>query len=90
MTTAKAIVGAVVTGLSTVLTALTTGDQRLSTAVVIAAIIATLVAYGAVYQTPNAPAAASDKGETFVSLLYVVALCVVIVVGVVWLLARIG
>lgn len=90
MTTAKAIVGAVVTGLSTVLTALTTGDQHVGPAVIIAAVIAALVAYGGVYVTTNRPAAASDSGETFMAVLWAIALIVVIVVGAVWLFHRIG
>lgn len=88
MTTAKAIVGAVVTGLSTVLTALTTGDQHVSAAEAVAAIIAALVAYGAVYTTSNKPA--NDSGESFAGFLYICALVVVVLVGAVWLFDRLG
>ena len=88
MTTAKAVIGAVVTGLSTVLTALTTGDQHVSAAEWVAAAIATLVAYGALYSTSNKPA--DDSGESFAGFLYVAALLVFIACGVVWLWKHVG
>jgi hypothetical protein len=68
-------VGAAVTGLTTLLTALTTGDQHVSAAEWVATLIATLIAYGAVWKTSNQPA--DDRGDSFVTVLWVACLLAV-------------
>lgn len=68
---AKAIVGALIAGVTALATGLT--DGRLSTQEIVAAVLAFLIALGGVYATPNKQSRpAGDRGISGVGVLLVV------------------
>lgn len=77
---AKAAVGAIIAGLSVLLTALTTGDQAVSAGEWVATAIATLTALGVIYQTPNRAASSSDAGYTLVEMAFALLIVVIVLV----------